>query len=752
MIEVPPLITDLGLILITATSASLVFKKFGQPQVLGYLIAGLLVSRHIPFLPTVKDRDSIQVWSEIGVIFLLFGLGLEFSFKKLFRVGGSASFTAIFEVIFMITLGYLCGKAFGWTNLDSLFFGAILSISSTTIIVKAFHELGLRQEKYVEFVFGVLVVEDIIAILILVSLTAIARSGAFPGIELAVSGVRLLFYIALWFVVGIFLIPLFLRKIRGLMDDENMLLVSIGLCFSMVMIAETVGFSSALGAFVMGSLLAETPEGHQIENLLQPVKNLFAAIFFVSVGMILDPQVLFDQWRLVVLITLITIIGKFTGTFIGAIISGQSRKRSIQAGLSLAQIGEFSFIIASLGTLLKVTSPFLYPLAIAVSALTTFSTPYLIKTSEVASRWLDGKLPGKIKNISDNYYSSFKEKHKEQILSVIMATYGMKTLINAVIIIAILSGFKTITKSAAFQMLSPQNLANAILFFLCLILSAPFFWGIVMSGPTLSSPLQFEKLHKLRRTQFTLFVGRSILALILLAVIIDQFSTFKLATGLIAALVVFALLSSQSWMRSLYQVMEKNFLNNLSEKERKEILGSKMAKHLLPWDTALGVYELTPDSTLAGKSLGFQSFRENYGITVAAVFRGSHKYFAPAGNFILWPYDKLLCFGDDINLRKFSALLEAEKESNLASSSLFLPQEDYILKSFTIGSTSPFINKSIKDSSIRDHLSGLVVGIERGPQKILGPTANFVFREHDLVWIVLDKSKPSASREQFAGI
>lgn len=736
MHHLPHLITDLGFILMIAALSTLLFKKLGQPQVLGYLIAGLLVSPHVPFFPTVTDQASIQVWSEIGVIFLLFSLGLEFSFKKLFKVGGSAGFTAIFEVVAMMGFGYVVGRMFGWNNIDSLFFGAILSMSSTTIIVRAFQELGMRGQKYVELVFGILIVEDILAILLLVLLTALSGTAAVSGMDLAFSGLRLLFYIALWFVVGIFLIPIFLRKIRSLLEDETLLLVSIGLCFMMVMIAAGVGFSPALGAFVMGSLLAETPEGHKMEHVLQPVKNLFAAIFFVSVGMMIDPKVLIERWDLVVMVTLVTIVGKFICTFLGALLSGQARKKAFQAGMSLAQIGEFSFIIASLGVTLKVTSDFLYPLAIAVSAVTTFTTPYLIKVSEPVYRWVEGKLPAGIQRTLDHYQASFSQEGKSGVGSLIMKTYGVKIILNAVMVIAILSAYKTLLNQEVQRYLQESPWAAAISLFICLAISAPFFWGIVMGGPALKAQREFEELQKLRGLQFGIFIGRIVLALMLLGAILAQFVTLKVASGLIAAVLVVMILGGQFWVRRLYQFIEKNFLKNLTEKERKELVSSGVAKNFLPWETSLGNYELSPDSSLVGKTLRDQSFKEAYGVTVAAVFRGSRRYFAPDGEFVLWPYDKLICFGSEDELQKFHTALEEEKNHESSSEMATAVSGDYKLNSFVVTEVSSYKDKTIRESGIREKYHGMVVGVERGAERILGPRASFTLHENDLVWIV----------------
>ncbi|MDR0336282.1 MAG: cation:proton antiporter, partial [Planctomycetaceae bacterium] len=353
--HLPILIQDLGLILIAAAVMTLLFKQLRQPIVLGYLIAGFLVGPHFTWLPVVQEWESIEVWSEIGVIFMLFGLGLEFSFKKLVNVGKTASITATFEIFAMILIGFIVGRMFGWSMMTSLFLGAILSMSSTTIIVKAFGEQDLKGRSFAPIVFGVLIVEDLIAILLLVLLGSIAVTQRFSGSELLSSSLQLIFFLILWFVLGIYLLPAFLRFCRKLLTDEILLIVSIALCLMMVIIAVQVGFSAALGAFVMGSLLAETSKGTKIEHLTLPVKDLFSAIFFVSVGMLIDPTVLWEYFGTILIIVAITIFGKFLGTAIGALISGCSIKNSMQAGMSMAQIGEFSFIIATLGKTLHVT-------------------------------------------------------------------------------------------------------------------------------------------------------------------------------------------------------------------------------------------------------------------------------------------------------------------------------------------------------------------------------------------------------------
>ena len=438
MIHLPQLIQDLGVILVTAAVVTVLFKKLKQPVVLGYLIAGFLLSPHVTFLPTVKDTTAVTIWAEIGVIILLFGLGLEFSFKKLARVGKSASVTAVVEVIFMLLVGYVAGQFLGWNSMDSLFLGGILSISSTTIIVRAFDELGLKSRRFVSLVFGVLVVEDIVAILLLVLLSTVAVSRTLSGTELMVSGAKLGFFLILWFVMGIYLLPPLISRIRHLLSDETVLVVALGLCLLMVIIATQVGFSPALGAFIMGSLLAETKEGHRIEKLIHPVRDLFAAVFFVSVGMLIDPTMIVQYRYEILFISAITITGKLLSSAFGALISGSSLRHSLQVGMSLAQIGEFSFIIATLGLTLKVTSPFLYPIAVAVSALTTFTTPYLIKSADPLCDWVQKKLPQNLHQLLERYQSAVQsEGSTAGIPGLLWQAFGWRLLLNAIVVTAV---------------------------------------------------------------------------------------------------------------------------------------------------------------------------------------------------------------------------------------------------------------------------------------------------------------------------
>ena len=328
-VHLPNLISDLGLILVTAAIAVLIFRILKQPLVLGYLVAGFLAGNKFGFFPTVKDMNSVTVWAEIGVIFLLFSLGLEFSFKKLMKVGGTASITALTQIISMVALGYFVGQLMDWGKMNSLFLGVILSISSTTIILKTFDELGVKTQKFAGNVIGALIVQDILAILMMVLLSTVAVSQQFSGSELLQSVLKLVFFLTIWFVAGIFFIPTLLKKAKHLLTDEMLLIISLALCLLMVLFAANVGFSPALGAFIMGSIIAETTQAEHIEHLVKPVKDLFGAVFFVSVGMLIDPEMLMKYAFPVGILTLVVILGQSLSSTIGALLSGQPLKQSI---------------------------------------------------------------------------------------------------------------------------------------------------------------------------------------------------------------------------------------------------------------------------------------------------------------------------------------------------------------------------------------------------------------------------------------
>ncbi|MBN8554362.1 MAG: cation:proton antiporter [Deltaproteobacteria bacterium] len=388
--HLPKLILDLALILAISGAASLVFRWLKQPVVLGYLLAGVLIGPQITIFPTVIEIENVQVWAELGVIFLLFLLGLEFSFKKLFEVGRPAVIAASVEVVFMTLIGYAVGKLLGWNSIDSLFLGGILAISSTTIIIKTFDELGVKTQSFAALVFGILIIEDLFAVLLLALLSTVSATKTLEGLPLLKQIGLLATFLVITVPLGIWATPKFFKFIRGVLNDEARVIISLGLCLALVAACTMIGFSPALGAFLMGAFMAEMSEGERVERLLKPIRDLFGAIFFTSVGMLVDINAVLSNLPLVIFISLVTIVGKVLLTTGGAMLAGQDRKTSFQAGFSMGQIGEFSFIIATLGLTLNVIRAELYPLAVSVALVTTFATPYLI-SFVTTSRWFTNR-------------------------------------------------------------------------------------------------------------------------------------------------------------------------------------------------------------------------------------------------------------------------------------------------------------------------------------------------------------------------
>lgn len=739
--HLPHLIQDLGLILVAAAVVTILSKRLKQPIVLGYLVAGFLVGPHFSYIPSIQDHESIKIWAEIGVIFMLFGLGLEFSFKKLATVGKSASISAISEVLFMIGLGYLVGQFIGWKKMDSLFLGAIISISSTTIIVKAFEELNLKGKGFVSLVFGVLIVEDLIAVLLLVLLSSIAVTQTLSGSELLYTSLRFGFFLVLWFLLGIYLLPSLLQKIKKDLSDETILIISVGLCLMMVIIANHVGFSPALGAFVMGSLFAETREGHRIEHILLPIKDLFSAIFFVSVGMLIDPQIIYKHFGVIALLTFVVVFGQTISCTIGALLSGKNLKTSIQSGMSLGQIGEFSFIIATLGLSLGVVSDFLYPITIAVSAVTTFVSPYTIRYSESFSNWVEKKIPSNIKNSLVKYETAMNASSDPKILSVLIHSYGVKILLNSVIIIALALLNSKIILPYLNQNIDIDSL-NLWVCFLTLIMSGPFLWAIVLGQVNIPATLDSQTVNILNKLQIGIYLIRFFIGCALLGFVIGAFTTITAISG--SLLLGFSALGIffSRFAEPLYKNIESRFMANLSAKERHQLEKKSKVPELAPWNIALTEFILSPNSSLVAKSLQDSKLKERFGVTITMITRGENKMIAPPGKELLLPYDKICLIGTDEQLEKAKKVIEVKPEETTSTNI-----DAYGLTSITLKDSDPFIDKPIRSSGIREIANGLIVGVERNGKRILSPEPNMELKVDDLIWIVGDLAQIKSLRK-----
>jgi monovalent cation:H+ antiporter-2, CPA2 family len=728
--HIPHLITDLALILGVAGVTTLIFKKIHQPVVLGYIIAGFLVGPHVSLFPTVVDAEGIQVWSEIGVIFLLFTLGLEFSFRKLVAVGGSATISALTEIILMIGMGFLTGRLLGWSAMDSIFLGAILSMSSTTIIIRAIDEVGVRTKKFVMLVMGILIIQDLAAVLLLVLLSTLAVSQQFAGVDLVTQIFKLGFFLILWFLAGIFFIPTFLKRTRKLMKDETMLIVSVALCLGMVLLAVQVGFSAALGAFIMGSILAETTQAERIEHLVKSVKDLFAAVFFVSVGMMIDPSVLRDYAVPILVITSVTIVGKFLTTLIGALVSGQSLKHSIQSGMSLAQIGEFSFIIASLGVSLKVTSGFLYPIAVAVSAITTFATPFMIVKSGQVYSWLERRLPQNWVSSLNRYSTGSQQLSAYGEWRELLHAYVINFIIHSVLIVAIIILSEEYVHPFLIELIGDTIIGNIVTLIITLLLMVPFIWALAIRRIQKAAYANLWLNRKLNRGPLiAIEITRIVIATIHVGIAINLFFSLSVAFVLAVFSMALAIAIFSQKLQTFYDRIEKRFLTNLNERELQKVVRHEIT----PWDAHLADFEILPEFPQAGKQLQQLALREKYGVNIAFIDRGKLSILVPDRYERLYPGDKISVIGTDDQLARIKEVFESIPEANNETE---IHSDEITLQNFTVTKDSRLYHMSIRHSGLREEAMALVVGLERNGTRLLNPDSKMVLQEGDTIWIV----------------
>ena len=738
MDSLAPLIADLALILICAGVMSILFKKLKQPLVLGYIVAGFIASPHFALTPSVIDTASIHVWSEIGVIFLLFALGLEFSFKKIMKAGGPAIITTLTIIFGMIILGFLVGLAFGWSKMDALFLGGMICMSSTAIIYKAFEDLGLSKKKFAGLVMSVLILEDILAVVLMVVLSTVAVSSNFQGGELVMSIGKLAFFLVLWLVVGIYIIPLILRKTRTLMNDETLLVAALGLCFLMVVIAAKTGFSAAFGAFIMGSILAETLEAEHIERLVKPVKDLFGAIFFVSVGMMVDPAMIAQYWLPILIITLTVIIGQPFFAMLGVLLSGQPLKTAVQSGFSLSQIGEFSFIIATLGVSLGVTSNFLYPIVVAVSVVTIFCTPYMIRLAEPAYGLIYKVLPQRAKAFLDDYsQGADPAASKDSAWKIYLGEIIRMTLINGIVAVAVcIIGFKVLYPLAV--KFIPGIWANIVLAVILLAVLSPFLRAIAVKKSRGSRV--FDDLWASDRANHAPLIAITILRYAIAVaftvyVLAKLFHVSALILLLLAPVLGFFLVFNK-WTKRSYKRLEETFHTNLRSREmRAEYLGEKKpeyASSLLDKDLHLADFDIPAQVEWAGEELRSLNFGQKYGVHVVSILRGNKRINIPKATDRIFPQDRIQVIGTDAGLESFGAALQ--------SSNTPLPEdftaEEMILRRLPVGSASPFLGKALKDSGIRNHYHCLVAGIEKPDGTLHVPDAHIPLEEGDVIWLV----------------
>ncbi|UKK47101.1 cation:proton antiporter [Prevotella sp. E9-3] len=737
MAELPALIQDLALILIVASIVTIIFKRLKQPLVLGYIMAGFLVSPHMPYTASVVDMSNIHLWADIGVMFLLFSLGLDFSFKKILKMGASPIISTMSIIFSMSLLGVFVGHAFGWSKMDCIFLGGMLAMSSTTIIYKAFDDLGLRQQQFTGLVMSVLILEDILAIVMMVMLSAIASGKNPDGGQMLGSIAKIGFFLVLWLVVGIFAVPLFLRKVRKLINSEVLLIVSLGLCCAMAVFSTKVGFSSAFGAFIMGSILAETVEAERIEKLVEPVKNLFGAIFFVSVGMLVDPIILINYALPIFVLVMTILIGQSTLGSISFMLGGESLKSAMRCGFSMAQIGEFSFIIASLGLSLGVISDFLYPVVVAVSVITTFLTPYMIRFATPAYNSLERKLPqGVIKTL--NHLSMFHPNTKEQNKwKSLLTQMGIN-----IFVYSILSSAATTLIFMFFQPLMQQLLptswyANAITGVATVLVISPFLRAMVVKKNRSEEWKTLWKESNKNRLPllFTVLV-RFVIAMAYVFYVCNHLFNFAPAIMASVGFVAVMLMVFSRRIKRNSILLERLFINNLRSRDiEAQVHGKKRPLYegrLLDRDIHITDIEIPGNSRWMGQTLRQLNLGKKYGVHVSSILRGGFRLNIPDGDYVIFPFDRLQVIGSDEQLAKLSSAIESE----VLGEDLELEKREMKLHQLIIGSDSPFIGKTLQESDIRRRFSIMVVGLEEGKENLSPFHPNRRFQEGDIIWVV----------------
>lgn len=734
--HLPELISDLAIMLLTAGVVTVIFKKIKQPLVLGYIVAGFLIGPYMPLFFTVADSASISTWSEIGVIVLMFGLGLEFNLHKLAQVGGTAIITALTEVGGMLLIGFGVGQLLGWCIMDSVFLGGMLSMSSTTIIIKAFDELGVRNQGFAQLVFGTLVIEDIAGIFMMIILSTLSVSQSISSGALAMKLALLVLYLALWLILGIYLLPTLMNKATPLMNDETLLVSSLGICFGMVLLANALGFSSALGAFMAGSLLAGTVHAERVEHLTSGVKDLFGSVFFLSVGMMLDPAMIVKYIVPILIITLVTLVGKLIFSSLGVLLSGQTLKNAVHCGCSLAQIGEFAFIIASLGLSLGVIADYIYPIIVSVSIITTLTTPSFIKGSDKLYEWLEKVLPSKLTEKLARYTDeeqSSKEKNGDW--SAYLGRYVKVTAFYGVVML----GIALIGSLVQLPLLGKLGLEPWLAKLICL---AVVYLGMsIFIRPMLDmkSP-QFTTLWvKNRNFRLPLMALTAIRVLIIVIIAFIPANTVSGVAGLWLLPLILAavlLIYRSGWFASAYLSVEARFLANFNERQLQRLDSDDAVEWL---DQRLHVLSFQYEQQ--GGTLKELGWGKRFGVNVIKIVRGKRHINIPSGDAALHSGDTVYILGEPAELRNLCLDLGIAEPAELPTLREFIAAEDSdpdALYSYAISvdKGSELAGKTVRGSGIRDNYDCMVLGLQRSRLPIAQPDVNMQIQNGDLVWVL----------------
>ena len=736
-LPVEGLIKDLAFILILAAITTVLFKWMKQPVVLGYIVAGFLASPNFTYLPSVTTQENIEFWAQIGIIVLLFSLGLEFSFKKLVNAGGSAVVTALIIVAGMMCAGFAIGHLLGFSHINSMFLGGMLSMSSTTIIIKAFNDLGLQHKKFASLVFAVLIVEDLFAVLMMVILSSIAINNSLAGGEMLFSITKLVFFLVMWFAVGVFVLPTLLNASRRFLNSETLLIVGMGLCLGMAVFSVYCGFSLALGAFVMGSILAGTSFAERIERVVTPVKDLFGSVFFISVGMMVNPGVISEYLTPILILSAVVIVGMILfGTF-GMLVTGQPLKVAIEAGFSLTQIGEFAFIIATLGMSLGVLDPTIYPIVVAVSVLTTFTTPYFIRMADPVYAGIVRILPKRLHFLIDRYTDKASSESETGMLwKSVIHRYMWRVMLYAVILITIsiisvkwllpwLTGF------------SP-SWGRLICSTVTLLAMAPFL--LALSYPASKKTERKRLLAANARFDVPLIVMtifRMLIALVFVIYILARI--YSAWVGAVFGFAIFALLmfGLSKRLKKRMRRIESRFIDNLNERElRRSGRNNNIVSNL-----HLAYMTVGYECPFVGERLQDSGLRTRFGVNIATIQRGNTLIPVPAGETRIFPGDVLGVIGTDEQIQAMLPIVEsAEGEQSAATDG-----GGYKLTTMQLSESSPLVGKSVAQSRLSTDYKALLVSINRADEYIT-PKADTLFSAHDILWIVATKSTLAALR------
>ncbi|MDR3095170.1 MAG: cation:proton antiporter [Bacteroidales bacterium] len=747
MSELPPLIIDLAIILTVAGAFSLLFKWLKQPVVLAYIVAGVVISFIIP--RDDPEYENISTWAEIGIIFLLFGLGLEFSFKKLMKVGSTAFVATLFIVISMIGLGYITGICFGWSPMKSLFLGAMLCMSSTMIIIKVFGDLKLTSKNFAGIVLGILIIEDLVAVLLMVLLSTVAVSKNFEGMDLLYSLFKLIAFLLFWFVFGTYLIPTFLRRMKRFLNDETILVVSLAFCTGMVFLATYAGFSAALGAFIMGSILSETIDSEKIEHLILPIKDFFGLVFFVSVGMMVQISSLGEFIVPILIISLVVIFGQMIFATGGILLSGQNLKTAVSAGFSLTQIGEFSYIIGALGLSLGVIDNSLYQIIISASIITIFTTPYMMKLADPVNAFLAKKIPGKWQKFLNKDTSGARPVNQDslwkKLLTDMAKIVGIYFFICIIIVnFALFVGVPIVQKLPVVQQWLPQTYGNIVWAAIILILVSPFLRAIMVKK---NHSVEFEKLWASNRINrgpliFTILFRAVLCGGLIMYVLMHLFQTNAII--MVALTIIFLMVFAASKQLKKQSIMiERRFKKNFNEKEMhaqsRAVVSKGFANHVLARDLHLAEFPILPHYSIVGKTLQELNFRQYFGVNVVTIVRGSRRINIPNGGERIYPNDHIVLLGTDRQMDLFQKRLEEKRQkyANYEETRSWEVQMEQI----QIDDKSHLLGKTIRTSGIHDTFGCLVVGIERNNLSMQNPDLDLTLEEGDILWLIGEYDK-----------